>query len=394
MKRLVPYKLPRIFPQDADMNKYWFVHFDYLNPETGKYKRFKYYGDLNRTPNKRERVKKAEDMKAMLTNLLVNGYNPFENEVQEEKRESTLPATPQIIGLAEALEKALVEKCMGKTHKTEMNYRGKTTLLLEFISKRGLSEKPIVAFRAEHAREVLQWICEERGIGPYTRNIYLVHFKSLFTLLIDMDLAERNPFAKVKSVKAENESHTPYSMEQVEVLRGIMTKHDSELALFTQFIFYAFIRPNELRQLQVKHVNLAKRLIQIPQKSKTGEKLSKTKGRFVEICASLHDMLLETRLLERPVEEYLFPSRVRPDKPNGVNTMYNRHLQVLKRAGLTDDKYTLYGWKHSGVIAAYMAGLDILTIQQMCGHSTVDMTYRYLRKIGLLRSDAAREKRW
>lgn len=384
------FKSPKIHPEDFRMDTQWFVYYSYLNPLTGRFQRFKVCADLNRIKTKKERLAAAQDLKDSLTYLLQGGWNPFDNELPEKepKDEEKEPT------LRELLERALAEKCSGKTRKTEIAYRGKVKLLFQYLEAKKLADEPVTSFRPEHAREVLQLIGEQRGICTYTRNTYLVHFKSLFSLLVDMEVLAANPFGKIKRTKTESESHTPFSANQIADLRKRMQQEEPQLYLFTQFIYYAFIRPNELRLLQVKHVDLANRLIHIPQKAKNGEKLSKTKGRHVEICASLAELITRSKLLERPEEDYLFPGPQGDGEPNGRNTMYNRHLQILKKAGITNGKYTLYGWKHSGVIAAYIAGLDILTIQQMCGHSTVDMTYRYLRKIGLLRSDAAREKRW
>ncbi|MBD2704777.1 hypothetical protein IC229_29355 [Spirosoma sp. BT702] len=45
--------------------------------------------------------------------------------------------------------------------------------------------------------------------------------------------------------------------------------------------------------------------------------------------------------------------------------------------------YDLYGWKHTGVIALYMATKDMKLIQQQCGHSTITQTDEYLRDLGL-----------
>lgn len=264
----------------------------------------------------------------------------------------------------------------------------------QYLADKQLADKPATAFKPDHAREVLQRAYEVRNLTVASHNNYIEFYRSIFGMLVDKEVLQVNPFGKIKRAKETCESHKPFNSVQVRELRKIMQVETPQLYLFTQFIYYAFIRPNELRLLQVKHVDLTNRLIYIPQKAATGERLSKTKARYVEICASLADLLVEHRFLERQPEDYLFPSAKKPSEPNRVTTMYYQHRPILEALGLTNGKYTLYGWKHSGVIAAYMAGLDILTIQQMCGHSTVDMTYRYLRKIGLLRSDAAREKRW
>ena len=45
--------------------------------------------------------------------------------------------------------------------------------------------------------------------------------------------------------------------------------------------------------------------------------------------------------------------------------------------------YTLYSWKHSGVVAAYNAGVDIKTIQNQCRHHSLEQTDVYLKSLGL-----------
>jgi len=45
--------------------------------------------------------------------------------------------------------------------------------------------------------------------------------------------------------------------------------------------------------------------------------------------------------------------------------------------------YTLYSWKHSGVVAAYNAGVDIKTIQSQCRHQSLEQTDIYLKSLGL-----------
>jgi hypothetical protein len=89
----------------------------------------------------------------------------------------------------------------------------------------------------------------------------------------------------------------------------------------------------------------------------------------------------------------LVPATPGTDRLFSENGAALRHRKLLQQLGYGPE-YKLYGWKHSGVIAAYLAGLDILTIQQMCGHSSVDMTYTYLRNIGLVRSGQAKTGVW
>jgi len=59
-----------------------------------------------------------------------------------------------------------------------------------------------------------------------------------------------------------------------------------------------------------------------------------------------------------------------------------RFRKLVKELNLGKD-YTLYSWKHSGVVAAYNAGVDIKTIQGQCRHQGLEQTDIYLKSLGL-----------
>ena len=61
-----------------------------------------------------------------------------------------------------------------------------------------------------------------------------------------------------------------------------------------------------------------------------------------------------------------------------ADIMTRTHKTFLKRLGF-DDQHTLYSWKHTGVVQAYLAGVDIKSIQRQCRHSSIEMTRRYAR---------------
>jgi hypothetical protein len=58
----------------------------------------------------------------------------------------------------------------------------------------------------------------------------------------------------------------------------------------------------------------------------------------------------------------------------GVNYFYKKHRKLLNKLGLTDEAYTLYGYKHTGVINLYIATKDISVVQRHCRHSSSSQT--------------------
>ena len=63
--------------------------------------------------------------------------------------------------------------------------------------------------------------------------------------------------------------------------------------------------------------------------------------------------------------------------------MYERHKKILKELDLWGKDYTLYSWKHTGVVSAYKARIDIKSIQLQCRHYSLEQTDIYLKSLGL-----------
>jgi integrase len=81
-------------------------------------------------------------------------------------------------------------------------------------------------------------------------------------------------------------------------------------------------------------------------------------------------------VLERRAKEAkgacLFPSRLNPDKPM---TITRSHLTVCRKIGL---EFRLYDLRHTFGSRAAMAGVDLPTLKELMGHSSITLTMRYV----------------
>lgn len=68
----------------------------------------------------------------------------------------------------------------------------------------------------------------------------------------------------------------------------------------------------------------------------------------------------------------LFPSRKNPDKPM---TICRSHLTVCRNIGL---EFRLYDLRHTFGSRAAMAGVDLPTLKELMGHSSITLTMRYV----------------
>jgi len=69
---------------------------------------------------------------------------------------------------------------------------------------------------------------------------------------------------------------------------------------------------------------------------------------------------------------YLFPSRLNPDKPM---TICRSHLTVCRKIRL---EFRVYDLRHTFGSRAAMAGVDLPTLKELMGHSSITLTMRYV----------------
>jgi integrase len=122
------------------------------------------------------------------------------------------------------------------------------------------------------------------------------------------------------------------------------------------------MRPNEVYSIRKEDVHPG--FIFVP----------KGKTRYARRTIPLTEEVAE--VLERRVREAkgacLFPSRKDPDKPM---TICRSHLTVCRNTGL---EFRLYDLRHTFGSRSAMAGVDLPTLKELMGHSSITLTMRYV----------------
>ncbi len=210
-----------------------------------------------------------------------------------------------------------------------------------------------------------------------TVNGHIAYMKSLFQILVEREIIVNNPFRNSKKHKeGASCKNLAFSEKQVVAIKKIVEDKDPQLWLFIQFIYYWFLRPNEVRQMKSSYFNLDRKTIYIPRAvSKNGME------RYVTIPDGFCKILEGSDIID-PEREFLFPSKMKPIQCVSKNAMGGRFRKLVKELKLSSE-YTLYSWKHSGVVSAYNAGVDIKTIQNQCRHQSLEQTDIYLKSLGL-----------
>ncbi|WP_337043678.1 tyrosine-type recombinase/integrase [Emticicia sp. 17c] len=218
--------------------------------------------------------------------------------------------------------------------------------------------------------------------NPNTVKNTLNHLKATFSEANRKKIIASNPFTGIRLNinKADGDFNPPFNDYEKQAIENYLKKHNYRLYLFTRFIFYAFLRPKELIHLKVGDIDLRLRTIKVK-----GE-VSKTNTLdVIPILKPLYDLIEENKLLNYPASFYLFGKNLTPSTDKlSANYATTEHKQVLKELEIYKERITtLYAWKHTGNIHAYLAGMDIKMIQRINRHKSLATTEIYLKKIGL-----------
>jgi integrase len=147
-----------------------------------------------------------------------------------------------------------------------------------------------------------------------------------------------------------------------------------DLAILNLFI-YTGVRKGELLALRVQDVDFEKRLIFI-----RGVTSKSKRSRYIPIHSNLESSL-KSYLKERKIRcfssEYLIVST----KEDKVLTSHGLKFWVSKYVRLSGVKFHAHQFRHTFACSMAKNNADITSIMRVLGHSSFQMTERYLRSI-------------
>lgn len=339
----------------------WYIHFYAFDDTTQKLKQKRLY-DINKIPTLKERYNFAQKQIAQINKLLKEGFT-FKKE-SNRANESLVVLLTEILNL----------KSPTIRHRSIQSYQNAIRNFCKTMGKQpigNIKRKDIFAYRDALLLE---------GKNPKTINNYVGFIKTLFLDMIQREWIEYNPFKGLTKLKERvSGQNLAFSTQQINVLKPLV-KQDPNLWLAVQLMFYCFLRRNEVRQLQKLHFKLKQQQIFIP-------------GPISKNCKSEHVTIplhfceyLKTILDKKNSKEYVIS--IDGTAPMGAATLTRRHRKLLEQFGWEKEGYTLYSWKHTGIVKAYKNGVDIKSLQLQCRHHDLSQTDTYLKTLGLYTNKA------
>ena len=140
-------------------------------------------------------------------------------------------------------------------------------------------------------------------------------------------------------------------------------------------MYYAALRPKELRFLKAKDIYFEEELIFID-----GTIAKNGSQRYVTIAENLLPFL--TKFKSYSPNQYIFPSKWKRNAPIGENTLSARHRLILRELEYGSE-YSLYSWRHTAAVDGVKAGIPLKELQIHFDHHSLDQFDQYLRQLGV-----------
>lgn len=330
----------------------WYVEyhvFDYTKNKLIRKRNYK----INNHPTRSERYSIFQKMKASIDRNLKEGYTI--KEVYNRR-------------IFETLDEMVFIKEKELRKRTFQAYKSTVSLYKKYMENEILTNvkvSDILNFR--------DFLCKKRK--NITVNSCIRNLSTLLNEAQKRGYLTENPCKKVKKLKEEASFSNKAYPKEVQKRLIPKIKEDPKLWLAVRLLYYCFIRISEMNQIKISWIDLKNQHIFIPAfASKNG------KSEHVTIPNHFAEQLKEEIKGRNPGEFLL--TRNDGSLPLSKNVLGDRNRKVLEGLELKG-QYTLYGWKHTGVVEAYKNGVDIKSIQLQCRHSSVGMTDIYLKSLGL-----------
>ena len=385
------YTEPKIYHggKDYDLTKRWYVYFSFQHPS----KRDKHGNPVlqRQTPvtfkvnqrykTKRERMFHLELIRETLSEMLKNGYSPYENDTDSGGSSYTVDA---------ALDFALSLKEKTTRKSTVSDYSTRISKFKKFLEGRGMLKANIREIDKRLINEYLNLVLSKSGAR--NRNNTRSVLSALFTVLEDNEIIDRNFIHNIKKLRAESKKNKAYKFELVEDLYKFIEKRDEQLLFFIKLVSYNFLRPIEACRIQVKDINLEQRTFYFQAKNK--------KGKTKIIPEVIFDELQKLELTH-PDDYLVTPHGVGPWDTEETNKRdffskqfkkikdaYNNELALRGESFRLGKDHTIYSFRHTFITKLYRELREKYTptetydkLMLITGHSTLMALKQYLREI-------------
>ena len=238
------------------------------------------------------------------------------------------------------------------------------------------------------ARNLLELLCREdlcdfieqeqdRGLKPASISCRIDALYAFLRFLVDREVL--SPDLLKRKLRVKVPASLPRAIDPQDVRRLLAVLERPRDRAMVLVLLRTGMRIGELLNTAVCDVNMAEKRIEIfeTQKNRVGRVVYLAD----DACQALEDWLK----VRRWKTELIFCGQ--GGRPLSYEVVRSRFGALLEKAGLTNKGYTLHCLRHTFASELLNAGMRLECLQQLLGHSSIEMTRRYARLTDVTRKE-------
>jgi len=210
---------------------------------------------------------------------------------------------------------------------------------------------------------------QDRGMQPTTVSSRLRHLYAFLRYLVDQEVAHPDLLKRKLRVKVPEALPRALDPEDVQELLAVIKKCRDRAMILV--LLRTGMRIGELLATRMSEVNLREKQSVIMEAQKT--RVGRVAYLSTDACKALTAWMHQ----RDPAKERLFYGQGRPRLSYTAVRM--RFVNYLDEAGLAHKGYSLHCLRHTCATDLLNAGMRLECLQQLLGHSSIEMTRRYAR---------------
>ncbi len=258
-----------------------------------------------------------------------------------------------------------IEYCqLNKSYHTCEVDLGRIRVFQKFFQERGVGRLMDITPRIiEEFKASLLKRCK-----PRTINHYLVFIKAMLNKAVEWKHLRENPLKGLKKLKDPG-LREPRYFSKTEIEKILETAHPF-MQKVTKILLYTGMRRSELVYLTWEDIDFQNKRIRIQSKPESGFHTKSYRPRSVPMNPELEKLLMDLP----PHGKFIFDNG--KGQPLHHPDYYTQEfIKILKKADIRDG--SLHSLRHTFASYLVMGGVDLRTVQELLGHSTLKVTEQY-----------------
>ena len=261
------------------------------------------------------------------------------------------------------------------------DYGQKIGAFIAFCNSQGAKEPTQIT--PNHVR-VFLLVLRER-IKASSVHDYYGCINRFFNWLVSEGILDNSPLERMKPPRVPKQIIQPFSQDDIRRMLVVLSE-DNFRGYRNRAIILTFLdtglRLSELAAIQVNDIDFDNGIIKVMGKGR--------KERFVRVGKETQKALLRYLLMRKDGLSCLWASdHGEPIKARGIQSLIKR---LGQRAGITDARCSAHTFRHSFAVSCLRNGMGEFNLQSLLGHTTLQMTRRYVQTFGVSDALSAHEK--